>query len=108
MRKIVKVFRVYLDFQEVSSRFSGLFCFSSQFVETSRLKAEISYYKPERGDNMVQANSMVLDSETIQKYVETIRHFRGYVDKERFAEDVEFLRRFLERAEIPVEDRKAA
>ena len=49
-----------------------------------------------------------MSPELLKKYAEAIRHFRGYVDKERFAADVEFLRRFLERAEVPVEDRKAA
>ena len=29
------------------------------------------------------------------KFAETIRHFRGYVDKNRFAEDVEFLRELV-------------
>lgn len=36
-----------------------------------------------------------VSSEILQKYTETIRHFRGYIDKDRFNEDVEFLRKFL-------------
>lgn len=40
-------------------------------------------------------NQEDISPEMLQKYVETIRHFRGYVDKERFNEDVEYLRNFL-------------
>ena len=36
-----------------------------------------------------------MPSELLQKYIETIRHFRGYIDKDRFNEDIEFLIKFL-------------
>ena len=44
-----------------------------------------------------------LSPELLLKYTETIRHFRGYVDKERFAEDVNFLREFLKEVEPDLE-----
>lgn len=50
-----------------------------------------------------------MPAETLQKYAETIRHFRGYIDKDRFKEDVEFLLKFLKEVGPATTDvRKAA
>ena len=46
---------------------------------------------------MIQTNSNLVETEgeTLEKYAEVIRHFRGFVNKERFNEDVTFLREFI-------------
>ena len=50
-----------------------------------------------------------MPAEMLQKYAETIRHFRGYIDKDRFKEDVEFLLKFLKEVGPATTDvRKAA
>lgn len=50
---------------------------------------------------MIQTSSEYIEQETIRKYVTVIRHFRGYLDKERYADDVAFLRAFVEEVGCP-------
>lgn len=44
---------------------------------------------------MIKTNSDCLAQETVQKYAYAIRHFRGYLDKEKFEDDLAFLMNFV-------------
>lgn len=44
---------------------------------------------------MIKTNSDCLAQETVQKYAYAIRHFRGYLDKEKFEDDLAFLVNFV-------------
>lgn len=44
---------------------------------------------------MIKTNSDCLEQETVQKYAYAIRHFRGYLDKEKFDDDLAFLVNFV-------------
>jgi len=59
---------------------------------------------------MIQLNSNMADSEseTLQKFTEAIRHFRGFVNKERFSEDVSFLREFVREVNETTDERQKA
>ena len=45
---------------------------------------------------MIQTNCDYIEQEKIQKYVSVIRHFRGYLDKERYEDDIAFLAHFVQ------------
>ena len=44
---------------------------------------------------MIESNRTYVDREDLPKYAEAIRHFRGYIDRERFEDDIAFLRQFV-------------
>jgi len=44
-------------------------------------------------------NGMNISSETLLRFEETIRHFRGYIDKERLEDDINYLQDFLREIE---------
>ena len=44
---------------------------------------------------MIRTNNDCLQRETVQKYAYAIRHFRGYLDKEKFDDDLAFLMDFV-------------
>ena len=45
---------------------------------------------------MIKSNRDYPSQETIQKYASAIRHFRGYLDKEKFEDDFRFLMDFVQ------------
>ena len=64
---------------------------------------------------MIQLNSNLAENsvsensgDTLEKYVEAIRHFRGFVNKERFNEDVTFLREFVREINETADERQKA
>ena len=44
---------------------------------------------------MIRTNHDYPTQETLQKYATAIRHFRGYIDKEKFNDDFRFLVNFV-------------
>ena len=44
---------------------------------------------------MIRTNADCIQQETVQKYAYAIRHFRGYLDKEKFDDDLAFLMNFV-------------
>lgn len=44
---------------------------------------------------MIRTNHDCPTQETLQKYATAIRHFRGYLDKEKFNDDLRFLLNFV-------------
>ena len=59
---------------------------------------------PERifkGVKMSTTNADCVKPEMIQKYAYAIRHFRGYLDKEKFDDDLAFLMNFVQEVSSP-------
>ena len=44
---------------------------------------------------MIRTNSDYDKQDMVQKFAQAIRHFRGYLDKEKFEEDFSFLMNFV-------------
>lgn len=44
---------------------------------------------------MIQTAHAQMEKDQLQKYAEAIWHFRGYLDKEKFDDDMEFLIEFV-------------
>lgn len=44
---------------------------------------------------MIETTHVQMEKEQLQRYAEAIWHFRGYLDKEKFDDDLDFLLEFV-------------
>jgi len=57
---------------------------------------------------MIKTNSDCMTQEMVQKYAYAIRHFRGYVDKEKFSDDMAYLMNFVREVAPKCRDKQCA